>query len=176
MLAALAIIGLAMGGLMLGVSVLSNSQLSLSKTTARLNASRLAAVTIERALAQEGAFRAQGDGRFSGRPDGFQYACNAGGSCSVALGQAADGNAILTLSRPGVTDQTVGLHQPGPLVFTYRGATEVFPAWPPRSSVRQALRAISLAPAGTGTPLFVVRLWAEQPAACDFDPVMQDCR
>jgi len=173
-LASLVMIGLAMGGLTLGVQVLSRAQWSVSADQARAQAARDAQVTLEQVLSAQGAVRSVDPERLTGDGAGFQFACDQAAPCRVSLVDDPAGVGV-TLETPGAASRRFALRQPGPAKLSYQGSLGASAVWPPTGPQRQVLRAISLV-SENGRALLGVRLWAEQPADCAFDVVLQDCR
>lgn len=173
-LTALAMMGMAMSGMAVGLHVLSRQQFAITDGLARETRLRSAGLRIERMLAVKAPYRAQESDRLVGDAQGFRFDCGQPEPCTVrasgeGLLQAEGGNlGSLKTAVPGV----------GTLSFSYQGRDGTTVAWPPADQRRQPLRSISLIQAGPDgqTVVFVARLAAEQPAECQFDPVMQDCR
>ncbi|WP_340643889.1 hypothetical protein [Phenylobacterium sp.] len=175
-LAALVMIGLAIGGLSLGVHVLGRSQLAVSRQVAAATAARIAQVDLERMLASAGAFRARDAGGLVGKAEAFDFACGAASRCKAALRDTAKGFSLDIQTGQG--DRHLALGPAAGARFVYRGTLADSPVWPPAGTTHEALRAVSIIEGDGATvrPILVARAWAEQPAACDFDVVMQDCR
>jgi hypothetical protein len=178
-LVALMMISLAIGGLSVGIGVLAGAEGRTADTIARADAAHLAQAALERALQPQGAFRSRDGGRLTGAASGFSYACGEDRPCRVDLASDAKrppkGVALSLTDAGGV--RHLALRQAGPAHFVYQGEGTTLDAWPPTDGARQALRAILLVRDGAADePLLAARLWAQQPARCDFDVVMQDCR
>jgi hypothetical protein len=176
-LAAMSVIALSIGGLSLAMQPISGLELATGATVKRVQTARAAQAWIERRLGAHAPYRAHEPARLAGDASGFHFDCGAGAPCAVSLVSDDQGLRIRASEGSG---QPVEFPLPtgDPARFVYRGAGEPTPVWPPADTGRQALRAVSLLQGDgeTGLTLFTARIWVEQPAACGFDPVMQDCR
>ncbi len=178
MLAALMIVGLAIGGLSAGLGVLGRLQSMNARAVGALQATHIAQVGLRDLLSSAGPFRALDVNGLQGDAAGLQFPCGAA-RCRARLLPPAGGGARLELTAANGRVRTMDLRDPGPLAFSYVGGLGPSPTWPPAGGERQALRAVSLLRRPNGSaaePVLEARIWREQPAACDFDVVMQDCR
>lgn len=172
-LAAMAVLGLGIGGFSLGMQVIGGQQLAVSGELARLQAARAARVELEQALADGAPFRAHQPAQLSGDAAGFRFECGAAAACEARL---ADG--AVEFAREGDAVRRYRLPSAAPARFVYRGAAgSVGGAWPAAAG-REALRSVSLVQDGANgeAVVFDARVWAEQPRACAFDPILGDCR
>ena len=173
-LVALAMIAMAIGGLTLGVGVIGRAQLKAATVIAQAEATRLAQVSLERVLQAQGAFRTQDGGRLTGSASEIAYVCGSTQPCHIVLKEEPDGLG-LDITEPD-HKRHIDLRTRSKAKFVYQGAVHTSDAWPPGGTEREALRGIELVRLDDARPILVAKLWAEQPAKCDFDVVMQDCR
>lgn len=176
-LAAMAVIGLAAGGISLGMQVIGAQQGAVGATVLKAQEARAAEQWLERRFAEHGPFRSHQAQQFSGGADGFRFACGAAAPCDVRVVAGDDGPRLEVFRGIGAT-VAFRLPSDAPARFLYRGAGEAGATWPPADAARQALRSVSLlqGEAGHERVVFEVRVRTEQPADCQFDAVMQDCR
>lgn len=174
-LTALAIMGLAMSGVASGMYVVSRQQFAVTDGVAQQSRARAIGEQIEALLALRAPFGAHEPDRLSGDRQGFSFQCGEGAPCRVAL---AEGGEELRIEGPRGAAKEISIPGKGNLAFLYQGARSAGPSWPTGDLVRQPLSSISLVreEGGDEQVLFVARIEAEQPAECQFDPVMQDCR
>lgn len=175
-LGALAILGLAIGGLAAGASALGRGQGVLGSELADARALRAGQAILDQSLSGEGPFRAHEPAAFTGDGSGFRFACGEPQPCEVALETAASGLALHLRRASGERRLPLRIQAPGR--FVYRGREGDNDAWPPSKPGRDALRAVILV---TGAPpaesvAIAARVWREQPVACEFDALLQDCR
>jgi len=176
-LAALAVIGLSIGGLSLAAQVIAPLQLSTGKTVRLLESTRAAGVSLERLLARGAPFGSQQPGQLSGDANGFQFQCGGTAPCSAQI--VASGTATqLKVANGSGAPAVIALSLTSPAHFQYRGSSAQSDTWPPTGPARQALRSVSLlqtTPQGDAAVL-QAKVWPEEPAQCDFDPILQACR
>jgi prepilin-type N-terminal cleavage/methylation domain-containing protein len=175
-LVALVMVALAMSGLSQGIQVLMRWQTATNDMTSAVQASRRAQEGLERLIGDQGPFRSDKPERLRGDATGFVFDCGKPTLCAVHLGD--DGRQLtLALDNGSGAAQTLGLGRKGPAAFSYRGREGAAVTWPPATGGLQPLRSVALNGGGSnGAPILVARLWREQPAACAYDVVMQDCR
>jgi len=171
-LAALAIVSLAIGGLTAAVQLVGRQQRVVADTLLAAEAPAAAQAQLQRMLDGQGPFPAHVAGRFTGEATRFRFDCGEAEPCAAVLEDATSGQ-VLRLTTGGRT-RDVALRRTG-LRFRYRGAAEVLDGWPPAAPGRQALRSLALAAPG-GMAVVEARVWTEQPMACAYDPILQDCR
>jgi len=176
-LAALAVVGMAIGGLSLGVQVIGPLQLSASKTVTHVQSTRSSQELLEELLAQGAPFSSHAPDDLSGGAEGFRFSCGAPAPCVVQV-VVAGKVSRLQIATGHTPSTTVGLPLAGAAHFVYRSVKGSSDVWPPTDSTRQTLRSVALLQATDQGEMAVLdaRTWSEQRAACDFDPVMQDCR
>lgn len=174
-LAALAVLSLAVGGLTAAAQGLAQRQRLVADTLLDAEGPRAAQAALERLLETAGPFRSHEPDRFRGAARRLQFDCGAPEPCAAELVDATGGQA-LRLTSPGQV-RTLALRRAG-LRFRYRGSEGPADAWPPAAARRQALRSVALVAgdAPGGLALAEARVWAEQPLACQFDVILQDCR
>jgi len=171
-MAALAIVSLAVGGLTAAVQTLGRQQRAVTETLLAAEAPAAARAALQRMLDGQGPFRAHEPGRFTGDATRLAFDCGEPQPCRAELVDAIGGQVLRATAGGRIRD--LPLRRAG-LRFRYRGTSGPFEAWPPVSPARQALRSLALG--APGAPALVeARVWAEQPAACAFDPILQDCR
>ena len=112
-----------------------------------------------------------GDGRK------LSFDCGASGPCTGELAAVRDAIWLLVRDRRGWDGQVLlpGLHNAR---FLYADAGGTGQVWPKTGEGRAKLTEVILAtdlPQET-RPVIVVRLWNEQQARCDYDPIIEDCR
>lgn len=175
-LTALAILALAIHGVTTGLQLMARQQRVVTEIVGDTAARRAAEAALSRELEARGPFHAHKPEQLSGDPTRFQFDCGLAALCEAVLVSAADG-LKLQLSHAG---ELRTLPLPGAVAaqFVYHGAQGASATWPPTAAGRQVLRAVSVSPVGgsSSTSLLTSRVWREQPLACEFDPVMQDCR
>ncbi len=175
-LVALMVVALAVGGMSAGVQVLMRQQTRLNDAAAQTQTSRLAQATLGRVLGRNAPYRSQEEAHFSGDSQSLRIDCGEAHDCVAAITRDAIG-ANLSLNADGM-QRTWRLPATGRTHFLYSGALDIGEAWPPAAGRPQALRSLAVvdeAAAGAVT-LVKTRVWAEEPANCDFDAVRQDCR
>jgi prepilin-type N-terminal cleavage/methylation domain-containing protein len=176
-LAAMAVIGLAMGSLSLGAQLIGGGQLRINQTASSLQSSRLIQTRLEALLAAGAPFGSQQPDRLSGDARSLRFACGAAEPCTAAL-TATGPDSQLTIT-PGATGSAPwSLLVPGAAHFVYRSTRGAGSIWPPADPARQSLGAVLLVRSSVTTdiPVISAKVWAEEPAACDFDPVALGCR
>jgi hypothetical protein len=177
-LAAMAVIGLAAGGFSVSMQVLGRQQSGVGEVVLKASETRQAEAWLERRLAPSAPYRSVDPGSLSGDAEGFRFACEAAASCDVRITQDDRERRWLEISGDAAKPARFRLPGKEPAHFVYRGAGDPTAAWPPSDGARQALRAIALIQ-GEGThehPVLELRVLAEQPLDCAYDPVLRDCR
>lgn len=172
-LVALMVLALAVGGLTAGIHVLSQRQQRIAAVAVETQGLRRAQAALDRFFEGQGPFGAHQPERFAGDVDSFTFECGATALCAAELSAAGEGARLRLAGASGAT--TYALRSPAPARFVYEGARDVGQVWPPAGQGRQTLRGIAVVGA-TGAVLLKTRLWLEQPVACDFDSILQDCR
>jgi prepilin-type N-terminal cleavage/methylation domain-containing protein len=178
MLAALAVIGLSVGGLSLGVQVIAPLQLSTSRAVSKLESTRAAQQRLEQWLARGAPFGSQQPDQLSGDATNLQFQCGEPAPCTAQILTAgATAQLKLTNGDSAATPSVLPLTAAA-ASFRYHSAETEGQAWPPSDTTRQALRSVALLQTTSqgDTAVLEARIWPEQHAICDFDPVMQDCR
>lgn len=175
-LAALVVLALAISGLAAAAATLGQGQSVVNVQVADVAAVRAGQVALDRLLEGHGPFRSHEPEALSGDAAGFRLACGEPAPCSVQVDQAADG--LRLRIRRAAGERMLRLRAPGPGRFVYEGREAGLGAWPPEPGARQALRSVSLVrgQAGAEETLLISRVWREQPVACEFDVLLQDCR
>lgn len=173
-LAALMIVAMVIGGLTAGMHALGQRQQRVGVAVVDTQALRRAQAALDRSFDAHGAYGAHQPERFTGDADSFAFDCGAAALCEAELSLGGEG-ARLRLTGADSGAKTYPLHAPGPARFVYEGMRTSGPAWPPGGAQREALRTITVVGV-TGAVLLKTRLWLEQPAVCDFDAILQDCR
>lgn len=175
-LTALAILALAIHGVTTGLQLMARQQRVVTEVVRDTTARRAAEAALSRELESGGPFHAHKPEQLSGDPALLQFDCGQAALCEAALVVAPDG-LQLQLNHAG---ELRSLPLPGAVAaqFVYHGSQGANATWPPAAAGRQVLRAVSVSPVGgdSSTSLLTSRIWREQPLACEFDPVMQDCR
>lgn len=176
-LAAMLMLGLASAGLLVALHALGVQQDRTRTRLADAAARRAAEVRITRLLADGGAFRAQDPARFAGAVDRFSFDCAAPAPCLVRLEEVGQELALVVFEGAG-PERRLPLRREGPARFEYVGTSSRGGAWPPSGPERQSLRAVTLSRGRDADreTLLQARIWQEQPPACAFDVVVQDCR
>jgi len=176
-LAAMAVLGLAFGGLSLGAGVIGSLQLSTGQVVKQQQTVRAAQETLEQLLALGAPFGSQAPDQLSGDASGFHFACGAPTPCAAQVTTGTT-DQLLKVTNGGTPATTVTLPVTGGAHFAYRGSKALNDVWPPADPGRQALRSVALLQTTDqgDVALLDAKVWAEQPAQCDFDPVMQGCR
>jgi len=176
-LAALAIIGLAMGGLASGMQVIGRAQSAISATVVRAGSIRAASLRLDQLFADEGPFRSDQPANFQGDGAAFSFTCGTS-RCGARLQDAS-----LVVTRQDGSSQSVPLPADAKPKFLYGGSQQTTENWPPPPLPSPAppwetLQFVTLgdAKSGQAAPLVVSRLWVQQPANCDYDAIIQDCR
>lgn len=176
-LVAIAILALSIGGLSWGVQVLGRWQLATSNTSINVQSARAAQSAVNRLLAGAGPFRSDKPGEFTGGAQAFTFDCGRAAPCAVTLA-AAPTPLALQLSDGGPRAKTYALDRGGDAHFVYRSDAGETTGWPPGPGARQVLRSVALVSGSApgAAPILETHIWAQEPASCAFDPVLQDCR
>ena len=176
-LAALAILSLASLGVLRCVQLLADAHLREARSAASAKDLREAQSMMDQLLGAAGPFRSHQPERFAGAAQAFSFACDREVPCQVSLVEDR-GEVALRIDEPPKHGRALRLHAAGPAHFIYRGALGPSDVWPPPRPERQALRAVAVVSDGAGDERALLQstIWAEQPADCAFDPVLQDCR
>lgn len=174
-LAALAILGLALGGLASGIHVVSRAQSATSNVLTSAVSERAAADELTRLMRGRGPFRSDHAGGFAGASDAFSFPCGARRCGARVAGDA------LVVAGPDGMERVVRRLGPAPLAFAYVGGQGTVADWPPPpppppAQQWQVLQSVLLSSAESGRSIGAIRVWVEQAADCEFDPVIQDCR
>ena len=175
-LAALLIIGLAFAGLSEATRVLGRVQGAASASTAATTRAREVQRLLDALLEHAGPFRSDDASRFTGSAQAFQFDCNRPSKCGAALKSDANGALLSVQQGDGV--ETQRLVEIKKAQFAYLDDTRLQTRWPPSPGERRRLRSIALlsGDSGQSSPIATVRLWREQEARCEFDPIAEDCR
>jgi type II secretory pathway pseudopilin PulG len=175
-LVALVIIALAIGGLAAAIHVITVGERKSELTLKRVDTLHFAQAALEGVFAGSGPFPSNHPELFSGDSAGFQFQCAGGQSCSARLSQSHGDNTLEV--RNGIGARDFRLPAGDPPRFLYVSAQGPSDAWPPAGDQRQTLRSVALlgGPSGAQGPLIQKRFWREEPAECQFDVVLQDCR
>ncbi len=176
-LVAIAILALSIGGLSWGIQVIGRWQAATSSVTADVQASRAAQAALDRALAAAGPFRSDKSGEFTGDGAGFRFDCQQASPCAVSLESAPQGPGLqMDDGHSGI--RRFALRGAAAAHFVYRSRTVQLPTWPPAPGARQVLGSVALVADDEvgGAPLLEAHAWRQQPGACAFDVVLQDCR
>lgn len=174
-LAALAILGLAVGGLTGGLKVIGVGQLATGRKVAEADTVRTVSAELAGLVRGRGPFRSDVGEAFAGDERGFSFPCGAG-QCVAQLTDTG-----LRLSQPNQAPRVVALSRPAELRFRYQGSWSQAAAWPPATPLPpapqwQVLRTILLAHQGSDEAVTAVHIAEEQPADCEYDGILQDCR
>lgn len=172
-LAALLVLTLAMSGLAGSMKVLSDQQARVTSVIAQNEARQRAQAALDALFAGQGPFGSHQPQRFDGNASALTFDCQAAAPCGAQLDVRPQGLALILRAESG--EVTYPLPGAGGR-FVYEGRRGVSATWPPQSSERQALRAVSLETTDAGRTLLRSPVWLEQPVNCAFDPVLEDCR
>lgn len=175
-MAALSVLALSAVGLSAGLQLLLKQQAGVNALAGRTQSVRTAQRTLTAILNREGPYRAQEPAHLSGDAQSLRVDCGEPRDCVVAVAQQGPAS-LLSLNADGIA-LAWRVPSSGRVAFAYQGTLDTGPVWPPASGRRQALRSIALmdeSETGT-TTLLKIRIWAEEPATCAFDPVLADCR
>jgi prepilin-type N-terminal cleavage/methylation domain-containing protein len=177
MLAALAIVALAMAGLAEGARTIGRIEASATRTIGHDQALARAERGLARVFAGAGPFKSDDRNGLAGGSTNLTFVCGSGAQCAAGLIDQG-GDEVLTLS--GADGWTDAVRLPGvrQARFTYGDGRSRLDDWPPGGSRRERLRSVAIVAtsASEPSPIVAVRLWAEQAADCQFDPVIADCR
>jgi type II secretory pathway pseudopilin PulG len=173
-LGALAVVSLMVSGAVAGVGVYGRQQQDARRQMAETAAARAAQAALQRLLETQGPYRSDQPERFSGSETRLQFDCGEDQPCAAQL--QGSGAPALQVTDRGRT-RSFPLSASGPVRFAYVSEAGRGPAWPPASGPPQHLRAVDVVAAGAPVPVLVTaQVWREEPPACQFDPVLQDCR
>lgn len=175
-LAAMAVISLGIGGLSLGAQAIGTQQLSTGRTVSGLEANRSAGQLIESLLAKGAPYGSQQPEQLSGDGGGFQFQCGRSARCTAQIVTGSTTTQLKIANGDGPTK--VALLLAAPAHIQYRGSASVSDVWPPSDPARQTLRSVSVLQATSQGDVAVLeaKVWPEETAQCDFDPIQQDCR
>jgi len=180
MLVALIIVGLAISGLSAGMGLLGRLQSTDAQAVFHFNAMHSAQLGIESLFTGRGPVRSVDEPGLVGDATAFRMPCGPEAACQAQLTRDPQGRGRLVLSTGQGQPQTVDLHEPGPLSFSYVDEAGPEPVWPPIAGGRHALRAVAVMrgpSALAGQPVVLeARVWSEHPADCAFDVALRDCR
>lgn len=175
-LAALLMIGLAIGGLSAGVRVIGLHQSAALRNISYSHDFRGADLALAKLFAGQGPFVSTERSSLAGTSDRFSFPCSGTKPCEAALSETPSGARLTVQGVSG--DADIPLPRVKQASFAYVSADGPRSSWPPAHGQAETLRSIIVVGegSGVGAPLASVRLWREQPVACAFDPISQDCR